>query len=269
MVCPIRSKSRSWVLLALLVGCGGNDDGNDSTTVATLAPTTLGNSSDGSDATGSDSASTGADADTTLGTTTDVDPSSGSDGGPPPGPACGHQCASPADCTIMGNDFGFDCLGGLCGVACVDDDYCIAASSGWLALGCTSDAECNGGACVDIGGGMGGCSFIPAQGACADAGLTEMQWPAFGGGMIAVCGQPNGRCGDFDGTAACFVGCEPGGCGDMTCEADGRCHCDFDLHCVEAGLGNNCNGEGLCEIACQQATDCPPTGFDGGTVVCQ
>lgn len=288
MVCPQRPNgfvttppsmlARSSVLgvllglpLGLLAGCG-NDDGNASTTAATLAPTTLsGTSNNGSDSTGSGSASTGSDdADTTAGMTTEPTADSGSSGGgPPPGPACGHQCASAADCTVEGNDIGLDCLSGRCGIACTDDDYCIAASSGWLIVSCTGDGDCNGGACVDIGNGAGGCSFVPAQGNCADVGLTEMQWPAIGGGMITVCGQPNGRCGDFDETPACFVGCEPGGCGDMTCEDDGRCHCDFDLHCVDAGQGNNCNAEGVCEIACQQASDCPATGFDGGTVVCE
>ncbi|MEM9457350.1 MAG: hypothetical protein AAGF11_24435 [Myxococcota bacterium] len=256
--------------LAFVGGCG-NDDGNDSTTAATLAPATLSDTSNnGSDSSGSGGASTGnEDADTTAGMTTEPTADSSSGGGPVPEPACGHQCASAADCMVEGNDIGLDCLSGLCGIACTDDDYCIAASSGWLIVSCTGDGDCEGGACVDIGNGAGGCSFVPAQGNCADVGLVQMQWPAIGGGMITVCGQPNGRCGDFDGTAACFVGCEPGGCGDMTCEDDGRCHCDFDLHCVEAGLGNNCNSDGLCEIACQQASDCPATGFDGGTVVCE
>ncbi|MCA9705660.1 MAG: hypothetical protein KDK70_07425 [Myxococcales bacterium] len=268
MACTEIGKTWSWgMLCALLVACGGDDGREDSTSVATVAPTTTPTTTTMGDSDGSGSSSTASatdDADTTVGASESSD-----DGGPPPLPTCHHQCTTAPDCMIDGNSIGFDCLGGLCGVACVDDTFCIAASSGWLALPCNGDGDCNGGACVDVGDGTGGCSFTPAQGDCADANLQQTQWPALGGGMIDVCARTNARCGDFDGTAACFLGCLPGDCGDMTCGDDGYCICEFDTQCVDAGMGNNCNAQSRCELACQQASDCPASGFDGGTVVCE
>ncbi len=256
----------SLVILLASGGCGGDDSGSSQTTNTTF-PTTNG------PVTGS-----GPDTDTSAGetedpatsTATDDGVDSSSDDGPPPPstPACGHQCAAPADCTVGGNDIGLDCLDGLCGVTCTDDARCVAAISGWLAIPCMNDGECNGGVCVDIGDGTGGCSLTPTIGPCSDVGLQEMQGTALGGGMVTVCGEPNGRCGDFDGTAACFVGCTAASCGEMPCGAAGFCECAFDTQCVDVNQGNNCNAAGRCENACQAATDCPAVGFDGGMVVC-
>ena len=90
------------------------------------------------------------------------------------------------------------------------------------------------------------------------------------GSSITVCGQPAARCTAFGAQNICIVGCEGNPCGgDLTCEDDGLCHCDFDTQCVDTGLGNNCNPDGLCEWACQQPTDCPGHPFDGGTIICE
>nr|MCH9684382.1 hypothetical protein [Deltaproteobacteria bacterium] len=229
-------------------------------------PTTASATGTGTDTGSNGTAETDDPPSTSTATDDGVDSSSGDT--PPLGPSCGHECGSAADCTVDGNDVGQDCLGGRCGVACADDNTCVAAASGWLAIPCMGDGECNGGTCVDIGGGMGGCALTPAIGACAKVALQEIQWPSIGGAMVTVCGQPNARCGDFDGTAACFIGCTAESCGEMPCGADGYCECAFDTQCVDVGLGNNCNAASRCELACQDAAECPAVGYDGGMVVC-
>jgi len=97
-----------------------------------------------------------------------------------------------------------------------------------------------------------------------------MQAMQLGGGMTTVCGQPNGQCAPFAMQNICIVGCAGQPCAmGLTCEADGLCHCEFDTQCVDAGTGNNCNAEGLCEFTCSTPMDCPGHPFDGGMLVCQ
>lgn len=270
-------------LLLSTAACNGDDDnGSDTNTAMTFAMTvaddggvTMGD--DGMDTTAGDDAmsddSTGAatgPGDTAADSESGPATTAGTDDGGPVLPTCQHQCTTPQDCFIDGEETGLACNAGMCSIACVDDPQCVAASSGWTLVPCTGDGDCSGGVCVDTGAGVGGCSLQPSQGACSDANLVEMMATALGGGMVTVCGQPNALCTPFGGQNICIVGCAGNAClGELACEADGLCHCEFDTQCVDAGTGNNCNAEGLCEFTCTGAADCPGHPFDGGMLACQ
>ncbi|MEM6993186.1 MAG: hypothetical protein AAF721_21915 [Myxococcota bacterium] len=277
-------------LLVIVAGaCAGDDSNADTSNVAMTFSTAPGDGGDGGDDDGDGGTATGGpddgqddgqddapptSSDTTAGPDTNPPDDSGddaTDSGPPPTPACQHQCATPQDCMIDGMESGLGCNAGVCSIACADDATCIAAASGWTLIPCDTTAECaeGGGVCVDTGGGVGGCSLQPSQGACSEAGLVEMMATTIEGSMVTVCGQPNAICTMLGAQNVCIVDCIGNACGgELSCEADGLCHCDFDTQCVDAGMGNNCNGSGLCEWACQMPADCPPHPFDGGQATC-
>lgn len=264
------------------LACSGDDSGDaEPTSVGmTFSPTSAADGSntpdDDDDTTaGDDGGTTASMMDTAADSGTGADPTGGpmtgsSDDGPPAPPTCQHQCTVPADCLLDGEETAFLCNGGLCSIACVDDAQCIATFSGWDLLDCTGDGDCEGGRCIDRGGGVGGCALQPSQGPCEDANLVQTTVPAIGGGMATVCGQPGALCALFGAANQCILGCASNGClGDLECQADGICHCDFDTECVDAGTGNNCNAAGLCEFTCTAPGDCPAPPWDGGTLVCQ
>lgn len=271
-------------LVALTVGCPADDtDGampmTGSMTFSMTAATDDGTMPD----TGMDEATSSAATDGVLtagdtlepGTaddTNDTDgPLTGSGDGPMQGPTCQHQCTVPQDCFIGGEETGLACNMGQCSIACADDMQCIAAASGWTLVDCADDRDCAGGRCIDRGGGVGGCSLQPSQGACSEANLVEMMATALGGGMVTVCGQPHALCSPLGAQNICIVGCAGNPCGGaLSCDAtDGLCHCEFDTQCVDANAGNNCNPDGLCEYACAVPADCPAAPFDGGMLACQ
>ncbi|MEM6996318.1 MAG: hypothetical protein AAF721_37775 [Myxococcota bacterium] len=268
-------------LSLLPLACAG-DDGNDDPTVATSFPmmTAADDSATGNDDGGTATAGD-AEGTATMGMAdTAADTGSGdnmvdtgmmtasSDGLPPASPTCQHQCTVPGDCFIGGEETAFQCNNGACTIACTTDPECVAIFSGWNLVPCDGDGDCADGVCVDTGGGVGGCSFQPSQGPCMN-GLVETMAPAIGGGMIPVCGQPDAICGMLGGQNTCFVDCVGNPCqGELTCEMDGLCHCQFDTQCVDANLGNNCSNEGLCEFTCTDPATCPAF-FDGGTFVCE
>lgn len=263
--------------LALVLACAGDDGEDDSSamTFPTTFPADDDDDNDDDDTAGDDDDdddTAGDDDDDDTGDTTAGDGmmTTTGDDGPPMLPTCQHQCVAPADCNIGGEETGLGCNAGLCSFTCTTDMECIAALSGWNLVPCSDDGDCSGGVCVDTGGGVGGCSLQPSQGACSEANLVEMQAMQLGGGMTTVCGQPNGQCAPFAMQNICIVGCAGQPCATgLTCEADGLCHCEFDTQCVDAGTGNNCNAEGLCEFTCSTPMDCPGHPFDGGTLVCQ
>ena len=270
-------------LLALTVFACGDDSGSDDTGNVSVGMTLgmgSGSASDSADDGGDDdgqvTSGSGTDDGVDTGATDDdsgLDTGDSESGGPPAGPACQHQCTTPADCFIDGEDLGLGCNGGTCSVACAQDAECIAALSGWELVDCGGDGDCSGGVCVDRGDGTGGCSLQPSQGSCAEAGLVETQATSINGGMVAVCGQPDAACVPLGAQNICIIGCvaEPASscAGELTCEGDRLCHCAFDTQCVDTNTGNNCNNDGLCEFACVGAEDCPPGAFDGGMLVCQ
>ncbi|MBL4689152.1 MAG: hypothetical protein JKY37_31460 [Nannocystaceae bacterium] len=276
----------AFAALALLTvsGCGGDDNGEDPTGMTTLPTITADGDGNGDGQTTATTSGNGASSDnngpTTAGPTadgpgdsdTDAPDDDTTDGELPPSPSCQHRCTTPQDCFVNGEETGLGCNASVCSIACTDGPECVAVASGWTLIPCASTAECSegGGVCVDVGDGTGGCSLQPSQGACSDAGLVEMMATSIEGAAITVCGQPNAICTPWGAMNVCIIDCIGNPCGgNLTCESDGLCHCAFDTQCVDVGLGNNCNADGLCEFACQAADGCPPHPFDGGQTVCQ
>jgi hypothetical protein len=253
---------------ALVCGaCGGDDGGRGDTTFTTLV--TSAGSTDGSES-GSEGGSEGgadddADDDGSGGGSTAADDTTGAP--PPEYPACQYTCTAAADCSVGGDDFMLDCVGGRCAPACTSDEGCIAYYSGWVNQSCTASSQCMYEICVAYEGG-GGCAFGPSDLACADVGLEATPRMDVEGNAVMVCAKPTASREAVEGGSACQPGCTATSCGVLTCGADGKCHCDDDIQCYMAQAGERCDAEGDCQYACVTPADCPASVFDGTTTTC-
>lgn len=250
----------------------------------TAAPVACGDA--GGDASaGSSTGTSSTTADTTVEPTT----------GEPGLQRCEPTCEADADCTLGGDDIGFVCVDGVCGLPpCTDDDACVALLSGW-STGCGAQAECAADeVCVEIAADDGRCAVAPGpMFACADFGLEEVLRPTIEGDANAtVCGSPDAACvagacaAPCKSDAACpaFLGaphCDRA-TGQCTCSSDaeclatmqpglvaciaGRCGCTGDADCVGGTNVDTCYA-GAC--GCAGAASCTDPVFDGATQVCR
>lgn len=278
----------AWVVAALTVAlaCGKDNDGDSSTTGATVASTTGGETA--SEPTGT----TGPAA--------------------PVGAFCQQACAKDADCWFDGEG------SSVCGPdkrcanpsypRCETDEECAPVLNFWdepctasndpaCADNVAGDAKAT---CLDIGGGEGRCAVLmnPAL-PCNDfLGEEQQSWPTVEGNIVQVCavaGPP--KC---SSDRYCFPGCrDDSDCARDTgsptphCGADSVCGCQTDAECSDyhgsgACLMGSCGcvtdadcaggeyGEGdRCfagRCGCSDAAVCDPDPFptyDGTIVVCE
>jgi len=265
------------LLSTLTVACGGDSDDTDTNATGATDPTTT--ATETTMGTG-DTADTD-DTDDTAGPGTDSE--SDSDG--PDGMFCIEECSADADCQLQGADQGYTCTDGRCTAAgCSGDIQCQVPGAAFQP--CASQDECVGQACIDIGGGEGGCAPTNDLVSCADIGQEEVQATLIEGGDITVCGSANASCSDgacvdpctsdddcslFPENPVCNNGtctCTDASCTDPdrpVCTSIGFCGCGEDSHC-EAANGDVCN-DGFC--GCSDVSACSGmTTFDGTTQIC-
>lgn len=229
---------------------------------------------------------------TTAATTSDA-----TGGVPGGGEFCQESCQMDADCMAMMVDTGFKCVDSRCqgsSGGCADDNACRATYSGW-AMTCASQAECPGGACIDIGGGAGRCATVPSDFfMCESIMQTQIMMPAIEGGMdIAVCAntdyvckdeacqnpcEDNLACAMAPGTPQCNVGtgacectsdddCKNSGMAGYAQCSEGKCGCAVDADCAGAPNADVCTKDGYC--GCSSAAACTTKAFDGTMSVCE
>jgi hypothetical protein len=222
------------VIVAVLVGCGGDGD-------PMMMPVTgiAGESSTTNDATSSTSEAGESEGE-----------SESESGSPPEVVSCAYACSAPADCLAGGMGYGHTCQSGKCVIPCTTDDGCVAYFSGWTIEACTASADCQLGTCVVYENGTGGCAFTPDVAACADLGLQEVQRMTTEGTMVTVCTEPAATCVDLGAGTECIVPCT-----------------DF-VDCYMRESGELCTDGGECVYACIEAGDCPAAIFDGVTPSC-
>lgn len=213
-----------------------------------------------------------------------------------PGPQhCEPTCEADADCTLGGDDIGFRCVDGVCGLPpCSDDAACVALLSGW-STACAAQAGCEAGqVCVEVAAADGRCAAAPGPlFTCADFGLEEVMRPTIEGDANAVvCGMPDAACVADECVAPCksdaacpaslgapHCDVATGQCtctSDAECQAtmqpglvacvDGRCGCTVDADCVGGTNVDTCYA-GVC--GCAGAASCTDAVFDGATQVCR
>lgn len=196
---------------------------------------------------------------------------------------CRFQCSQDSDCQISNEDLGYVCMSGHCIQPCNEDAECLAAISGWLAVPCTSQADCPAGPCVAIGGGAGGCALAPIPAfSCSAIGLAEVTTQDLDGNPVTACGLDTYTCTDPGlGVKTCTppdslfeTSCQDGTLlcpKPLSCGEDGLCHCTSAADCTSTDRGNTCTEKGLCIHSCDSDPDCANEfrPFDGGSVACR
>lgn len=252
--------------------------------------------------------------DATAGETTNTPTSAATDetgetttGAAGDGGFCQEACTADRDCWIDGVDQGYECTEGRCRPGgkpgeCNSDEFCQIVIAAQL-LFCESTAECGPGrVCVALDGfSQGSCPpLTDAMGGCPTEAYEAATLPLLEGGEAEVCIYANLFCDKAGGYApALYCGGIPKPCtsnaecamypSQPICAGDGRCVCDSDEHCADAGpyawcvegrcackSDQDCAGlvgadtcvDGLC--GCGSAAVCPSeTAFDGTQFVCE
>lgn len=188
-------------------------------------------------------------------------------------PICMLRCLVPEDCNIGGRDVGFTCKdSGRCEMSCEETSECQPVFSGWHETACESDEACNGGHCMDLGNGAGGCAIAPSDTVdCASFGGVELTAPTLEGESVVVCGDGLVECTESGRCSRPGADCNDEGCPDgFECAEDGRCGCTSDDACIDSGRGNTCAPTGGCVTVCDGPEECSTQSpFDGGEAFCE
>ncbi len=212
--------------------------------------------------------------------------------------SAGMICTTVCDPTrpLVGCDTGYHCVdSGAC------SGFCVPGAPGTLGVGagCTDDAECASGACVDPGDGRQRC-LAPCFGDAGQCASGEVCTASDGGcGACvpsALFGSPHGlgeectddascrsgRCYVRDGVSECVTGCAGGAAcpAGFVCESDlclldrgqligGLCDVDADCAigiCAHSGARGWCTSTDCSGAPCPEGMSCVDLG--GGTFVC-
>jgi hypothetical protein len=152
--------------------------------------------------------------------------------------------------------------------ACTTHEDCIPLNSFWL-FPCSSDDDCFGDVCIDVGG-SGLCATPPGDVlGCSDPTPDTIVKRRFGAdsgdaGTVTVCANLSGRC----DAGQCIFGCagDPTLCSaaagfGSTCNAEtGKCECAVSTECTASGVSTCNTGSHLCE--CATNADCVGAGTD-------